>query len=79
MAKDKRTNRSLLICIEQKVIQHGKAIADLKKHFDNHLSEHKEDLKDKLKRHWTIVIIVLSAFLTAMGSLIVGLLLFFLK
>lgn len=79
MAKRKRTNYNLLCCIEQKLIQHGKAIHSLKEHFENHLTEHKEDLKEKLKRHWTIVIIVLSAFLTGMGSLIVGLLLFFLK
>lgn len=78
MAK-RRTNYNLLCCIEQKLIQHGKDIRNLKDHFDNHLTEHKDDLKDKLKRHWTIVIIVLSAFFTAMGSLIVGLLLFFLK
>lgn len=79
MAKKKRTNRDLLLCIEQKITQHGKAIHNLKSHFENHLTEHKEDLKEKLKRHWTIVIILLSAFLTAVGSLIVGLLLFFLK
>lgn len=79
MAKKKRTNYDLLLCIEQKIIQHGRAIGSLKKHFENHLTEHKEDLKEKLKRHWTIVIILLSAFLTAIGSLIVGLLLFFVK
>lgn len=75
MAKRKRTNHNLLICIEQKVIQHGKEISALKKHFENHLTEHREDLKDKLKRHWTIVIIALAAFFTATGSLITGLLL----
>lgn len=79
MAQDKRTNRSLLICIEQKQIQHGKAIHNLQEHFNNHLTEHKEDLKEKLRRHWTLTIIVLSAFLTATGSLVVGLLLFFAK
>lgn len=79
MAKDRRTNRELLICVNQKVTQNIKAIHNLKKHFENHLTEHKEDLKEKLKRHWTIVIIVLSASLTGFGSLIVGLLLFFLK
>jgi len=79
MAKGKRNNHDLLICIEQKVIQHGKDFSVLKKHFENHLTEHREDLKEKLKRHWTIVVIALAAFLTAMGSLIVGLLLFFLK
>jgi len=79
MAKRRRTNYNLLICIEQKLIQQGKDLRNLKEHFNNHLTEHKEDLKEKLKRHWTIVIIVLSAFLTGTGSLIVGLLLFFLK
>lgn len=78
MAK-KRTTYNLLCCIEQKLIQHGKAIRTLQNHFDNHLTEHKNDLKAKLKLHWTVVIIILSALLTATGSLIVGLFLFFLK
>lgn len=70
--KDCRTDHDLLTCIEQKVIQHGKDINILRAHFENHLTEHKEDLKEKLRRHWTIVILILSALSTAFGSLIVG-------
>jgi len=79
MKKDKRTNRDFLVCIEGKVIQHGKDIHSLKQHFENHLTEHKEDLKDKLKYNLRVKLVVLTAALAAAGSLIVGLLLLFAK
>ena len=49
MKKDKRTNREVLCCIEQKQIQQGRDVFSLKSHFENHLTEHKEVLKDKLQ------------------------------
>jgi hypothetical protein len=71
--KDKRTDHDLLISIEEKVIQYGKDIDTLKSYFDNHLTEHKEDLKEKLRRHWTLMLLMISIGATSLSGLIVGL------
>jgi len=77
--KTRRTNREVLCRIEQEQTQQGKDIGVLKSHFENHLTEHQEDLKDKLKYQRLVTLVVLGAFLTAAGSFIVGLLLLFAK
>lgn len=80
MADDKHiTNRDLLVQIVSGMTQQGRSLRSLKSHFENHLTEHREDLKTKLRYQRTIKLIILSATLTATGSFIVGLFLLFAK
>lgn len=70
--KDERTDHDLLTCIEQKVIQHGAGIRVLNQHFENHLIEHTKELKERLRSYWSVWLLVISACLTTLGTLVVG-------
>lgn len=72
MTKNQRTNKIILLDIEQKVIEHEVILSDLKNHFENHLSHHEAKSRDERKHRRALIIVTIGSLLTAAGTLIVG-------
>jgi hypothetical protein len=77
--EDTATNTAQLSKIVADTATNSARLGDLQTHFTNHLQHHEQSEKEIKRYCFAMLTIVITAAITGSGSLVVGLLLLFMK